>query len=142
METYIRSYIPTDYERVAALYKQSHLYGGQFDENRDAEEKLKKRIEADPDVIWVAESGDEIVGTVSLIEDGRVAWLFRFCVSEGEEQDNVAQELFDHAKSVLNRKGHEQVLVYTPMGNEALNNRYEKLGFTKGGDYTCYWKDI
>lgn len=142
MNISVRSYAPSDYEAVAALYRQSNLYGGQFDENRDAEERLRKRIEADPDAILVAEQAGKIVGTVSLIEDGRVAWLFRFAVLEGESQDAVAQALFAKAVEVLKRKGHHQVLVYTPVGNEKLNNRYEKLGFMKGNDYTAFWKDI
>jgi hypothetical protein len=138
MNITVRPYTPSDYEQVASLYKQSDLYGGQFDENRDSHERLQKRVEADADAILVAEENGTIVGTVSLIEDGRVAWLFRFCA----EADVVANALFTKAVEVLNRKGHHQVLVYTPVGNETLNSRYEKLGFTKGGDFTCFWKDI
>ncbi len=91
MNIIIRSYSSSDYEQVTALYKQSTLYGGQFDENRDSKERLQKRIEAEPDAILVAEQNKKIVGTVSLVEDGRVAWLFRFCVVEGE--DTIAQTL-------------------------------------------------
>lgn len=138
----VRPYSTSDYEQVIALYKQSNLYGGQFDENRDSRERLKKRIETDPDAILIAEQNGSIVGTVSLIEDGRVAWLFRFCVTEGKLQYTVARELFNKASELLKNKGHQQVLVYSPVGNEALNSRYEALGFTKGGDYTCFWKDI
>lgn len=140
MSVSVRSYFPSDYEQIAALYKQSNLYGGQYDENRDSRERLQKRIEADADAILIAEENGTIVGTVSLIEDGRVAWLFRFCVADGE--DAIAKALCEKALEVLQKKGHQQVLVYTPVGNETLNSRYEKLGFTKGGDYTCFWKDI
>lgn len=140
MSVSIRSYKTSDYEQVAALYKQSSLYGGQFDENRDSEEKLQKRIEADADAILVAENDGNVVGTVSLIEDGRVAWLFRFCVAQGA--DETAKALFSKAVAALKQKGHQQVLVYSPTGNKAFNSRYEKLGFTKGGEYTSFWKNI
>ncbi len=136
----VRSYVPSDYKQVASLYKNGNLYGGQYDESRDSRERLQKRIEADSDAILVAEENGNIVGTVSLIEDGRVAWLFRFCVAEGV--DDIAKALLDKALEALRRKGHQQVLVYTSVGNENLNSRYEKLGFTKGGDYTCFWKNI
>jgi len=138
----VRPYHPTDYEQLAALYRQSELYGGQFDENRDSAERLQKRIEADPDAILVAEQDDKIVGTVSLIEDGRVAWLFRFAVQQGENEPTITQTLCDAAFSALKAKGHNQVLAYTPVGNNGLENRYETLGFNRGGDYTCYWKNI
>lgn len=139
MSVVVRAYTSADYEAVAGLYKQSELYGGQFDENRDSKERLQKRLEADPDAILIAEQNGEVVGTVSLIEDGRVAWLFRFAVA-GE--DEVAQALFARAVEALKRKGHNQVLIYTPVENKELSHRYEKLGFTKGNDYTCFWKDI
>jgi predicted N-acetyltransferase YhbS len=138
----VRPYSPDDYPQVAALYRQTDLYGGQFDENRDGEERLRKRTEADPDAILVAEQSGNITGTVSLIEDGRVAWLFRFAVQQGQNEVAVTQALCDKAFEVLKAKGHHQVLVYTPMGNQRLDGRYEGLGFARGGDYTCYWKDI
>jgi predicted N-acetyltransferase YhbS len=138
----VRPYQPADYEQVIALYRQSELYGGQFDENRDSEERLQKRIEADPDAILVAEQDNKIVGTVSLIEDSRVAWLFRFAVQHGEQEAAITKALGDIALATLKAKGHNQVLVYTPVGNDRLDNRYEKLGFSRGTDYTCYWKDI
>ncbi len=65
MNILVRPYHPADYPQVAALYRQSELYGGQFDDNRDSEEHLRKRIEADPDAILVAEEELAIAGTVS-----------------------------------------------------------------------------
>jgi len=137
-----RQYEPKDYTQVASLYKHSELYGGQFDENRDSEDRLRKRIEADSDAIFVAEQNDKIVGTVSLVEDGRVAWLFRFAAQQGEDEPAIIKTLCDKALEALKAKGHNQVLVYTPVGDERLHKRYSDLGFNRGGDYTCYWKDI
>lgn len=138
----IRPYQPADYEQVAALYRQSELYGGQFNKNRDSEERLRKRIEADPDAILVAEENAQLLGTVSFIEDGRVAWLFRLAVQQGEQEAEVTKALSDAALAALKTKGHNQVLVYTPVGNDTLDSRYEALGFNRGDDYTCYWKGL
>lgn len=136
----IRSYQSSDYEQVVALYQQSKLYGGQFDEDRDSKERLQKRIVADPESILVAEKDGQIVGTVSLIEDVRVAWLFRFCVSENDNA--TAQALVVKAIEILKQKGHQQILVYSPIRNKTFDKRYEGLGFNKGSDYTCFWKKI
>jgi predicted N-acetyltransferase YhbS len=138
----IRQYRVNDYAQVTALYNQSDLYGGQFDANRDGEERLRKRTEADPDAIFIAEQDDKIVGTVSLIEDGRVAWLFRFAVAQSDDEASITKAMCDKALEVLKAKGHNQVLVYTPVGDERLHKRYNDLGFNRGGDYTCYWRDI
>ena len=136
----VRQYKASDYEQLKALYLDSSTFGGQFDEARDAADRLQKKIEADPDAILVAEQEDKIVGSVSLIDDGRVAWLFRFAVLQGNP--DVAKALCDKALDVLKSRGHAEVLVYTPVGNQDLYDRYEQLGFTRGGDYTCYWKGL
>lgn len=103
---------------------------------------MRKKIEADPDSIFVVEDNNQIVGTVSTIDDGRVAWLFRFAVLQNAQEDIIANNLEKYALNILKQEGHTQVLVYAPVGNEHLNFRYNSLGFTKGGDYTCYWKEI
>lgn len=136
----IRNYKPSDYEQLKALYLDASIFGGQFDEARDSEERLKKKIEADPEAILVAEIDGDLVGSVSLIDDGRVAWLFRFAVKDNDLE--VAEKLKNQAIEILKGRGHKQVLVYSPAGNSMLDNKYEKLGFSKGDDYTCYWQEL
>ena len=138
----IRNYKTEDYSQVAELYKDSSLFGGQFDVERDAEEKLASCTEEDHQSILVCEVDNKIIGTVSLIEDKRVAWLFRFAVQKGQSEAEAIKSLYDKAIGILKERGHRQVLVYSPVGNETLDNRYLNLGFNKGGDYTCYWKEI
>jgi ribosomal protein S18 acetylase RimI-like enzyme len=136
----VRQYKTSDYERLKALYLDSLTFGGQFDEARDAASRLQKKIESDPDAILVAEQDGELVGSVSIIDDGRVAWLFRFAVPQ--DKPDVVQALHDKAIATLKERDHVEVLVYTPVGNQELDSRYERLGFTRGGDYTCYWKGL
>ena len=136
----IRNYKTEDYSQVAELYKDSSLFGGQFDPDRDAEDRLASRVKTDPQSILVCEVDNKIIGTVSLIEDKRVAWLFRFAVQKGKNE--TIKALHNKAIDILKERGHKQVLVYSPVGNEPLDNRYLNLGFQKGSDYTCYWKEI
>ena len=138
----IRNYNPnTDYKAVAALYKSSETYGGQYDDARDAEDRLKTLVEQKPDAILVAEDNGEIVGAVTLFEDGRSAWLYRFAV-QAENEKEISKLLCKQALSILKQKGHSQVLVYAPAGNEHFENRYTTLGFNKGNDFTAYWQDV
>ena len=138
----IRNYQLSDYSSVIGLYKQGDLFGGQFDENRDSEEKLNQVIIKDPQSILVCESQGKIFGTVSLIDDGRVAWLFRFAVLKNENEQEVIKSLSDKALEILHSRGHNQALVYAPGDNKGFEDRYINLGFTKGDYYTCYWKNI
>lgn len=138
----IRNYKPEDYNQVKELYQDSSLFGGQFDVERDAPDKLIAGIGDDSQSVLVCEINNKIIGTVSLIEDKRVAWLFRFAVQKGDNEKEVAKVLYDKAIGILKERGHKQVLVYSPVGNESLDNRYIELGLNKGDDYTCYWEEI
>ena len=139
---FVRGYRLDDYEAVKALYMQNDLFGGQFDEARDAPERLAAAVAEDRQSILVFERGGVIWGTVSLIENARVAWLFRFAVAEGEQAGEVAKALYGVACRTLAERGHGQVLVYSPAGYEELTRRYLELGLTHGQDYTCFWSEL
>lgn len=138
-ESNIRGYVDADYDQIRALYAQSEIYGGQFDDARDGREMLAAEVEHDPEAILIYEEDMAIAGTVSLIVTQRMAMLFRFAV-RGNDQE-VAAALYGHAAEILHDRGYPQVLVYSPVGNAALDARYVRLGMNKGGDYTCYWQE-
>lgn len=131
----IRSYHDDDYEQLKALYQHTEWYGGVFDEARDSRERLKNIITNDPQAILAHETDSKINGTVSIIEDGRVAMLYRFVVPA--EMSKLANELYTAAISTLKKRGYAEVLVYSAVANEALDQCYLKLGMTRGGDYAC-----
>ncbi len=138
----IRNYQSSDYDQLVELYKQSELYGGQFDENRDSKEKISTITKKDPEAVLVAESNNKIVGTISLIEDSRVAWLFRFAVLKSESANKTINLLYKKAARILKSRGHNQILVYSPNDSSDLDDRYKHLGFEKGNNFTAFWKHI
>ena len=137
----VRNYTPEDYEAVSDLYKDSSTFGGQFDGARDTAERLQNLVKQKPDAILVAEDDGKIIGTVTLFEDGRSAWLYRFAVANVDNSIDIAQKLFSRASEILKSMGHTQVLVYAPANNK-FDGRYMSLGFNKGDDYTAYWQDL
>ncbi len=136
----VRNYTDGDYEGLKGLYQHSEWYGGVFDEARDGRERLARKIADDPQAILVYEKDGKLVGTISVIEDGRVAWLYRFVVKDHDKA--VAAELYAATTANLKARGHNEVLVYTPADDDLLAERYDELGMTRGGNYTCYYKDI
>lgn len=138
----IRPYQPsTDYPWIKALYIDNSTYGGQYDDARDAPEKLAALVATDMHKILIAEIQEQIVGTVTLFEDGRAAWLYRFAVQADHEQE-TAQVLYDRAVTILKQQWHSQVLVYASASDKRFAQRYGDLGMHQGGDYTCFWSDI
>jgi predicted N-acetyltransferase YhbS len=131
----------TDYEAVTALLHDSSTYGGEFDAARDTKEKIDALEAQKPGSVLVAEVDGLVVGTVTLFEDGRSAWLYRFAVRV-EYEPAATAALWTQAKANMKARGHSQVLVYAPAGNENFKQRYNQLGFATGGDYTAYFQDI
>lgn len=138
---HIRNYQNVDYPEVEALYHAPNSFGGQFDSARDSYEQLAKLIEIKPNAILVAEDEGKIVGTVTIFEDGRSAWLYRFAIQQ-DNHDEVAQAIWNEANDILKQMGHTQVLVYAPVNEVSFEERYTKLGFEKGADYTAFWQDL
>ena len=136
----IRSYKDSDYDQLKELYLHPEWFGGQFDEARDNREGLASIMARDPQAILVCEEDGELIGTVSLIEDGRVAWLFRFAVKDNNHK--IAEALYEKASEVFKTRGHTQIIVYAPIGNQTLGKRYNALDMNKGRDFTAYYKDI
>src|SRR5580704_11146317 len=114
----IRSYRDSDYEQLRALTEHGEWYGGVFDEARDGRSRLKQKVEQDPESILVYGKNGELVGTISVVEDGRVAMLFRFIVRAHDQQ--VADALYKRATAILKARGHEQALVYSSPDNVEL----------------------
>ncbi len=138
----IRNYNPeTDYTAIEILLKTKNTFGGEFDDARDIKERLDTLEASKPGSILVAERDDQIVGTVTLFEDGRSAWLYRFAVQQ-ENESEITQLLNRRALEIMKDRGHTQILVYAPAGDQHFEVRYTSLGFNKGGDYTAYWQDI
>jgi ATP-dependent DNA helicase PIF1 len=135
----IRSYQDEDYAQLKELMGHSEWYGGVFDEARDGRVRLRQKITQDPESIFVFYKGEKLHGTISIVDDGRVAMLFRFIVKDHDEA--VAEALYERATAVLRARGHEQVLVYGSK-DKSLKQRYKDLGMQEGGTYVCYWSNI
>lgn len=138
----VRNYNPeTDYPAIESLLRDSETYGGDFDEARDTKERIDTLEVSKPGSVLVSEIDNEIVGTVTLFEDGRSAWLYRFAAKK-ECEKHATKALWEIAEETMKSRGHTQVLVYAPAKDEGFRNRYNHLGFNTGNDYTAYWQDI
>lgn len=136
----IRGYQDSDYEKLHVLYQHTEWYGGVFDEARDGRDRLARKIADDPEAILVYEQDGELIGTISLIDDGRVAWFYRFIARDNDPE--IAKALHVRATEILKSRGHTQVLVYSSVDDQALDKRYKDLGMNRGDDYACYWQEL
>lgn len=75
---------------------------------------------------------------MSIIEDGRIALLFRL-VANNEE---ILKALIQKAESLLTERGYEEVHNTAPLNDLNALMQRERLGFNKGNPYMWFWKKI
>jgi hypothetical protein len=134
----IRNYEPNDYQAVRQLYKDS----GWFDPETDAEERLKAKSERDPQSLLVATDPDNILGTVSLIEDGRIALFFRLVTKDGDDAPAVRKRLLAEGEVIFKQKGYNESHIIAPESDTDRQNEYQQNGFQKGNPYRWMWKKL
>lgn len=135
-----RFYNSGDYQKLATLYKSSDQFD--FDEVTDSEESLKRKINRDPHSVLVAIENEEIIGSVSIIEDGRIALLFRLVVSqEMENYSLIIEEIVNQACMILKERNYKEVHITAPDNQSAKNERLH-LNFNEGKSYRWFWKKL
>lgn len=137
----IRFYKKEDYQGLIDLYKKSDQF--KLDEVTDSEEGIARKIKKDPESLLIAEENGQIVGSVSLIEDGRIALLFRLIASpDSPNKDNILKALVEKSESILKERGYLEMHNTAPTNDlNALMER-KKLNFEEGNVYTWFTKKI
>src|SRR5216683_128239 len=101
----IRPYTTKDYASVIEIYKEGNL----FEEELDKKEILKSKIDRDPESIFVAMRNTKIVGTVSIMEDGRIGFIFRLAVKANERNHGIGKKLLSEAEKILKQRGNPTI---------------------------------
>lgn len=137
-ELQIRNYNATDYSEVKQLYEDS----GWFDPETDAEEKLKAKSARDPQSLLVATTSDSVVGTISLIEDGRIAIFFRLIAKDNGDAPQVRSKLLSAGETIFKERGYSEVHIIAPEEDQSRQHEYKQNDFQKGNTYRWMWKKI
>jgi ribosomal protein S18 acetylase RimI-like enzyme len=134
----LREYREQDFNSLIKLYKNKGSYGGNYDPARDNQSKLKLTSESGN--LFVVVENEEVIGTFMILDNPHTFWLLRFCADpDRQSYHEICKLMLNKAKSLAKSRGHESIIVYTDENNIKLNERYEDLGFNKGGPYRCYW---
>lgn len=134
----IRPYTPEDYASVIELYKEGNL----FEEEVDEEKIITLKITRDPESILVALKNNKIVGTVSIMEDGRLAFIFRLAVKANERRQGIGAALLAEVEKTLKKRGNTMVNIIVNEKQEDLQKYYEKLKYKKARVWRWMWKKL
>ncbi|MCL4366694.1 GNAT family N-acetyltransferase [Patescibacteria group bacterium] len=130
-EVRVRNYLLEDYPQVRSIYDEADMFYEPF----DTEDKFVAKIHRDPESIMVAVKSNQVVGTVMIVEDGRMSMIFRLAVIERERKQGIGPKLLQEAERRLKDRGHNEVHILVDQNNEELQDYYARLGYEKTSYY-------
>lgn len=116
-----------DYSRVLSLWQT--IEAGMNVGRSDSPSEIKKKIERDPDLFLIAESKNEIVGTVIGGFDGRRGMVYHLAVAQSHRRQGIAAALLAEVEKRLQAKGCIKVYLLVLEDNTSAIRLYEECGW-------------
>ncbi len=130
---------PGDYPEVIRLWKEAG--DGVRVGPSDSPAELEKKLRRDPDLFLVAQSGDELVGSVIGGFDGRRGHVYHLAVATGFRRQGIGSQLMTELEERLRAKGCLRCYLLVRPGNSGAQRHYEQLGWSELDDH-LYAKDL
>jgi ribosomal protein S18 acetylase RimI-like enzyme len=122
----IRVYEAADERQVVALWN-AVLPGAA--PHHDPATSIRKKLEYDRDLFFVAQSGDEIVGTAMGGYDGHRGWIYSVAVAPEHRRRGVGTALLRRIEEALVELGCPKVNLQVLPGHAGAVCFYERLGY-------------
>lgn len=138
MAVEFKNYNPeVDYPVVRGILEENGL----FAENWDDQEKHQRRINSDPDSMFLATLDGQIVG-IQFLSDELYPYAFRLAVRPAFQRRGVGTALMEETMRRLKEHGHTEIGIFVDENNEELKAWYRKMGFNESGIYRSMWRKI
>lgn len=121
----IRQYTTADRAALIALWHATFPH----DPPHNAPSMMIDAKLAVDDMIFVAESFDEITGACMAGYDGHRGWLYAIAVRQDNRRAGAGSALVKHAMHALQARGCVKVNLQIRAANKAVAAFYESLGF-------------
>lgn len=131
----IREMEITDYDEVIKLWQQTEGMGLRDADSKDSIESYLKR---NPNLSFVAESANTIVGAVLVGTDGRRGYLQHLAVSSNFRGKNLGRQLVNQAIAALANVGVPKTHLFVFNENIKAQQFYEKLGWFPRDEVRMY----
>ncbi|ELE6573021.1 GNAT family N-acetyltransferase [Vibrio parahaemolyticus] len=131
----IREMNIADYDDVIKLWGQTE---GMSLRDADTKESINNYLIRNPNLSFVAVSGNEIVGAVLAGTDGRRGYLQHLAVSTNFRGKNLGRDLVSQAISALADVGVPKTHLFVYNENVNAQQFYEKLGWFPRDEVRMY----
>jgi len=116
-----------DYSSVFALWRDAGP--GIQVRPSDSRDEVAKKLDHDPDLFWVAQVGDRVVGVIMGGWDGRRGWLHHLTVDARYRRQGIATALVRTIEERLAAKGCLKINLLVRGYNVGARDFYHSLGY-------------
>ena len=86
------------------------------------------KLAEQPDLLFVALDGADVIGSIMAGYDGHRGWLYAVAVSKARQGEGIGRKLAEHAEAALKARGCLKINLQVREGNPATGF-YAKLGY-------------
>jgi ribosomal protein S18 acetylase RimI-like enzyme len=118
---------PDDYDAVMHFWE--NIEKGMHIGPSDAPAEIQKKIQRDPDLFLVAESNNEIIGTVIGGFDGRRGLIYHLAVAASLRGQGIGSRLMSEVEARLRARGCLKCYLVVLRDNAEAMRFYEDIGW-------------
>ena len=126
MQIAIRVYRDSDHEDVVKLWREAFPKDPPWNEPTAF---IRRKRTVQPELFFVAQVGDAVIGTVVAGYDGVRGWIYHLAVRQQYRRQGIARALMEQAEQSLIALGCPKVNLQVRMNNTAVIAFYKALGY-------------
>jgi N-acetylglutamate synthase len=131
---------PEDYPAARFLWENA---GSGINVRRsDEPEEIQKKLQRDPDLFLVAETGGKLIGTVIGGFDGRRGLIYHLAVDTDFRKHGIGTRLMDEVERRLKAKGCLKCYLMVTVDNEKAMRFYEARNWERMDAIYTYGKEF
>ncbi len=123
----IRIFNEEDAEAVIALWRRCNLVVPWNDPQKD----IARKLAHSPELFFVAEREQNIVGVCMAGYDGHRGWIYYLGVEPELQRQGIAAKLMTHAETVLGKMDCPKIDLMVRDANQPVIDFYQRVGYKK-----------
>jgi ribosomal protein S18 acetylase RimI-like enzyme len=131
---------PDDYPAARLLWEKAGP--GIHIRQSDEPAEIQKKLQRDPDLFLVAESGNRLVGTIIGGFDGRRGMIYHLAVQANFRQNGVGSLLMEEVERRLKAKGCLKCYLMVTVDNDHAMHFYETRHWERMDSIYTYSKEL
>ena len=128
MSIQIREMTIDDYEPIYALWQNTEGIGLS---DADSKEGIKRFLERNPGLSFVASDGEQFVGAALCGHDGRRGYIHHLAVAKSHRKQGIGKSLVGRCMYTLMRVGIAKCHLFVFDDNEEAIKFWSKVGWTE-----------